>query len=120
METTRAMARTMSVKKMRDFSSGILKQFRNVLMIFSIMRGASLLRRRCGRLCFDDFACAALGFDLGPGGGAERVGRDGEFPGQFTIPKNLDAFDGAIGEAGLADGGDIDAGAIVELVQRFQ
>src|SRR5438445_1458132 len=119
----RQMASTMSVNRIRDFSSGILKQLLKVLAIAASMLMSYKIRnpksegrkRDWGRILefrhsdwfgqlhlslrgglyhlfrANDLTSAAFGFDLGASRGAEGMGADGQFPGQFSAAKNFDS-----------------------------
>src|SRR5208282_2825577 len=87
-----------NVNKIRDFSSGILKQLANVLKMLRNMSWSRLRFRRFGGFADDHLARAALGLDLGLGRGTECVRAHREFPGQFTLAENLDSIGGAIGQ----------------------
>ena len=153
----RQMARTIRVNKIRDFSSGILKQLLNVLAMAASMAfikirspnsngpgapeprlkfGGCLGTSRLGAgsdlggLGFrpeqgwpasrsvpggrDEFARPAFGLDLGFGRGAEGVGADREFPGQFAVAQDFDPGGEAVGQAGVAEGGFINPRAVLE------
>src|SRR5688572_30172262 len=120
------MPRTISVNRIRDFNSGILKQFPKVLMMFWSMRDGGAPRlllsgwRRRGSRSGDDLAGASLAFDLRPGRRAEGVGDDGQLARQLAVAKNLHTLDRPVGEARLAQRGDIHLRPIGELVQGIE
>jgi hypothetical protein len=75
--SNRQTASIPSVNKIRDFSSGILKQLANVLKMERNMNQTSQSGlHRFGGFAAHDFARAALGFDLRLGRGAERARAD--------------------------------------------
>src|SRR5580658_3454242 len=129
-EASRQIASTRTVKPMRDFSSGILRQlFRVLRMDVNIGNSLGRLFVRFGRfLAFrlgrrfqiDNLTGAAQLFDFGPGRGAERVRMNGQFAGQLTITQNLHPLLPAIGYPQVAQGGLADRRAILELVQGLQ
>jgi hypothetical protein len=65
-------------------------------------------------------AGSAFGLDFGFGGSAESVGADGQFLGQLAVAEDFDTIGAAVGQAGGAQGGFIDAAAIVEAVKGFE
>src|SRR6266704_1449078 len=75
---TRQMPSTISVKMIRDLSSGILKQLTNVLAMAAIMRPIRASPRLDGGswLRAEDLARAAFGLNFGPGGRAEGMRAD--------------------------------------------
>jgi len=87
-----------------------------------------LKKLRFGRFCFgraslarnDDFALAALCFNLGTRGGAERVRRDGKLASQIAGAKNLDPVKTSVGKPRLLESSDIDRGAVFELIQIIE
>src|SRR5207237_195508 len=87
----RQMASTMSVKRIRDFSSGILKKLLKVLAIAESMISWSFRGRLYYLFGGNDFTSAAFGFNLGASRGAKGMGADGQLPGQFSAAKNFDA-----------------------------
>src|SRR5712692_8332603 len=100
---TRQMPSTSSVNRILDLSSGILKQFLNVLAMAAIMLpiGASTRLDRGGRLRADDFAGAAFGFNFCLGRRAERMRADLQLFRQLAVTQNLDAMPAAVRQAGL-------------------
>src|SRR5882672_68644 len=119
----RQTASNPSVKRMRDFSSGILKQLANVLRRLRNMGfspGSSL--RRFGGLAADDLHLAALGLDLRLGRCAERARAHRQFFGKFARAENLDAnapdaFTGAVGQTNCTQRHLINARTVIELVK---
>jgi hypothetical protein len=105
------------VNKIRDFSSGILKQLANVLKMLRNMSWSRLRFRRFGGFADDHFTRAAFGLDLGLGRGTECVRAHRELPGQFTLTENFDAIGAAIGQTGGPQRGFIHTRAIVKLIQ---
>src|ERR1051325_4733622 len=99
----------------RDLSSGILKQFANVLAIFlNIALHLGFGFRP------DYFARAAGGFNLLSGRSAEFVRRDRQLLFQLAIAEDLDQLHRAVGQSRFANRLDINARSVVETVQRLQ
>src|SRR5204863_6951375 len=59
-------------------------------------------------------------FDLRFGRGAEGMGANGQFAGQFARAENLYSRSLAIGQSGLAERFEIDARAVLESIKRFE
>src|SRR5688572_13484831 len=68
----------------------------------------------------DNFARAALAFNLGTSGGAKRMRADRQLASQLAGAEDLDAVSLAIGEPSLAQRLEVNASAVAELVQRFE
>jgi len=84
----------------------------------------SLRSRSCfarfGFLRGDDFAGAAFGLDLGASRSAKSMRGYGKFASKFTVTKNFDATGRAIGKAGPAQCGLINACAVFELIEGVE
>src|SRR6185369_12531468 len=126
---SRQIASTIMVNRIRDFSSGILKQLLKVLAIAANMdQLGSLCRsglggRRLGGLRLGanhHLAGTPTRFDLRASRGAEGVRDDRQFARQIARPQNLDAGAPAIGQPGLAQHALVNARSIFELVQALQ
>src|SRR5947207_9806040 len=121
---TRQMPRTIRVKMMRDFSSGILKQLANVLAIAASMdqrlSKSGLWARDLRLVRNDKFARTALPFDLRFGRSTEGMSADGELACQFAVAENFYAGSSAIGETGFAQRVKVNTGAVIETIERFQ
>jgi hypothetical protein len=79
-----------------------------------------LLLCRLGFFGCDQLTGAAFGFNFLPGGGAESMSADGKFAGEVAVAEDFDAIDAAVGEAGVAQNGFINAGAVLEPVQGVE
>src|SRR5713101_4398146 len=119
---TRQMPSTRSVNRILDLSSGILKQFANVLAMAAIILpiGASTRPDRGGWLRADHFARAAFGLNFCPGRRAEGMRAEVQLFRQLAVAQNLDALPAAVRQASPLQRFDIDARALVEPVQRLQ
>src|SRR5215208_1329326 len=122
MEATRQMASTTSVKMMRDFSSGILKQFAKVLKMLLNMpwiRSAAPFTS-FSRLRRDNFAGTAFAFNFCPRRGTEGVRSDGQFLREFPVAQNLDSCGLPVRQTGFAKLLQIHARPIAELIQGLE
>src|SRR5690606_37945243 len=88
---------TSRVKMMRDFSSGILKQFANVLAMAAIMWWAGYWRI-LGLGLSSNLTSSAFGLDLLPGGSAESTGSDEKLLFEFPCSEDLNSIGRPIGE----------------------
>src|ERR1051325_1914038 len=121
MAATRQIPSNSTVKKIRDFSSGILKQLAKVLMMLANMKNSpadqsGFDRRGLG----DQLARAALALDLQTRARAERVRHNRQLLRQLAAAENLDAIGLAVGQADRAQRRLIDARAILKTVQRVE
>src|SRR5450759_222580 len=94
MATTRQIPKISKVNRMRDFSSGILKQLAKLLAMLANMGGRMLERLfswRGHRLSAGHFAGTAQTFDLFAGRSAESVGTHGQLLLQLSPTQDFDA-----------------------------
>ena len=101
---SRQIPNTISVNKIRDFSSGILKQLLNVLRMDceheSSVTASGASRRFAASLpARRPIGRPRLAFNLCPGRGAESVRCHRQFPGQFAVPRILIPSRRSVGQA---------------------
>ena len=122
-EASRQIPSTTIVNKIRDFSSGILKQ------LLSVLRIEENIDYSGGRLPAGSAGFAALAttshvpplrFQSWSGRGAESVRSHRQFPGQFARAQDLDPLAGPVGQAEVAQRAFVHGRAVVKLVERFQ
>src|ERR1035437_243883 len=113
----RQTAKSPSVNKILDLSSGILKQLPSVLAIERNIRQRQLSLGRGSGFAGDDFHRAALGLDFCLGRRTDRAGNDRKFFGQFAGAENFHAVRPAIGQPNGTQGRFINARTIFKLVQ---